>query len=125
MQVLEFRISFVDYLRDIQDMGDITTTTIDLQASIFYMHFFFFGESFNLWCPLLMIALYHQTKTPISFWCRQGLNPRSLIKPLETLSVKLTRTHIFYMHLICLSNIHIVSLVVYTIVVCLYFLFLG
>ena len=42
MQVLEFRISFVDYLRDIQDMGDITTTTTDLQASIFYMHFFFF-----------------------------------------------------------------------------------
>ena len=65
MQVLEFRISFVDYLRDIQDIGDITTTTTDLQASIFYMH------------------------------------------------------------LICLSNIHIVSLVVYTTVVCLYFLFLG
>ena len=65
MQVLEFRISFVDYLIDIQDMGDITTTTIDLQTSIFYMH------------------------------------------------------------LICLSNIHIVSLVVYTIVICLYFLFLG
>ena len=38
MRVLEFRISFVDYLIDIQDMGDITTTTIDLQASIFYMH---------------------------------------------------------------------------------------
>ena len=65
MQVLEFRISFVDYLIDIQDMGDITTTTIDLQASIFYMH------------------------------------------------------------LICLSNIHIVSLVVYTIVVCLYFFIFG
>ena len=93
MQVLEFRISFVDYLRDIQDMGDITTTTIDLQASIFYMHFFFFGESFNLWCSLLMIALYHQTKTPISFWCRQGLNPRSLIQPSETLPVELTETH--------------------------------
>ena len=42
MRVLEFRISFVDYLRDIKDMGDITTTTTDLQASIFYMHFFFF-----------------------------------------------------------------------------------
>ena len=59
MQVLEFRISFVDYLRDIQDMGDITTPTTDLQASIFYMHFFFFKESFNLWRPLLMIALYY------------------------------------------------------------------
>ena len=65
MQVLEFRISFVDCLIDIQDMGDITTTTIDLQASIFYMH------------------------------------------------------------LICLSNMHIVSLVVYTIVVCLYFFIFG
>ena len=44
MQVLEFRISFVDYLRDIQEMGDITTTTTNLQASIFCMHFFFFFE---------------------------------------------------------------------------------
>ena len=46
---------------------------------------FFFRESFNLWRPLLMITLYHQTKTPISFWCRRGLNPRSLIQPSETL----------------------------------------
>ena len=63
MQVLEFRKSFVNYFRDVQDMGDITTTTttIDLQASIFYMH------------------------------------------------------------LICLSNIHTISLVVYTIVVCPFF----
>ena len=37
-----------------------------------------------------MIALYHQTKTPINFWCRQGLNPRSLIQPSETLPVELT-----------------------------------
>ena len=35
--------------------------------------FFFFWESFNLWRPLLMITLYHQTKTPISFWYRQKL----------------------------------------------------
>ena len=47
MRVLEFRISFVDYLRDIKDMGDITTTTTDLQASIFYMHFFFFLREFQ------------------------------------------------------------------------------
>ena len=53
----------------------------------------FFLESFSLWCPLLMIALYHQIKTPISFWCRWGLNPRSLIQPLETLPVELTGTH--------------------------------
>ena len=55
--------------------------------------FFFLGESFNLWRPLLMIALYHQTKTLISFWYRRGLNPRSLIQPSEILPVELTRTH--------------------------------
>ena len=27
------------------------------------------------------------TKTPISFWYRRGLNPRSLIQPSETLPV--------------------------------------
>ena len=54
---------------------------------------FFFLESFNLWRPLLMITLYHQTKTPISFWCRRGLNPRSLIRPSETLLIELTGTH--------------------------------
>ena len=55
--------------------------------------FFFFLESFNLWCPLLMIVLYHQIKTPISFWYRQELNLRSLIQPSETLPVKVTETH--------------------------------
>ena len=55
--------------------------------------FFFFRESFNLWRPLLMIAIYHQTKTPISFWCRQVLNPKSLIQSLETLAVELLGTH--------------------------------
>ena len=61
--------------------------------------FFFFErerESFNLWRPLLMIALYFQTKTSISFWCKRGLNPRSLIQPLETLPVELIETHRFY-----------------------------
>ena len=38
----------------------------------------FFLKSFNLWYPLLMIALYHQTKTPIDFQCRQRLNPKSI-----------------------------------------------
>ena len=50
----------------------------------------FFLESFNLWHPLLMITLYHQTKTPISFWCRRGLNPKSLIQLSETLPIELT-----------------------------------
>ena len=54
---------------------------------------FFFLESFNLWRLLLISALCHQTKTPISFWCRWKLNLRSLIQPSETLPVELTRTH--------------------------------
>ena len=29
----------------------------------------------------------HQTKTPISFWYRQGLNPRSLIQPSKTIQL--------------------------------------
>ena len=60
---------------------------------IYLFIFFFFWESFNLWSPLSMIALYHQVKTPISFWCRRRLNPRSLIQPSETLPVELTGTH--------------------------------
>ena len=55
--------------------------------------FFFFLESFNLWRPLLIIALYYQTKTPISFWCMRWMNPRSLIQPSETLPIELTGTH--------------------------------
>jgi len=54
---------------------------------------FFFWESFNLWRLLLIIALYYQIKTPISFWCRQGLNFRFLIQLSETLPVELTGTH--------------------------------
>ena len=51
----------------------------------------FFIENFNIWRLLLIIAFYHQTKTPISFWCRRGLKPKSLIS--ETLTVELIRTH--------------------------------
>ena len=40
-----------------------------------------------------MITFYHQIKISISFLCRQELNPRSLIQPLETLPVELTGTH--------------------------------
>ena len=35
---------------------------------------------------------YHQIKTQISFWCKRGLNPKSLIQPSETLLVELTET---------------------------------
>ena len=57
-----------------------------------YIYFFFF-ERFNLWRPLLIIALYHQTKPSICFWCRQELNLRSLIQPSKTLPVDLITTH--------------------------------
>ena len=69
------------------------------------IYLFIFLESFNLWRPLLMIALYHQTKTPISFLCSRGLNLKSLIQLSETLPVKLTRTHnylYFYIALVVL-----------------------
>ena len=56
--------------------------------------YFFFWENFNLWHQLMMIVLYHQTKTPIGFWCRRKLNPRSLIQLSEILLVELTGTHI-------------------------------
>ena len=56
----------------------------------FFCKLIYILESFNLWRLLLMIVLYYQTRTPISFWCRQGLNLRSLIQPLETIPVKVT-----------------------------------
>ena len=59
-----------------------------------YFFFIFFLKSFNLWRSLLMIALYHQIKIPISFLCRRGLNPISLIQPSEILLIELTETHI-------------------------------
>ena len=39
-----------------------------------------------------MIILYYQTKTLISFWCRQGSNFRSFIQPSEILPIELTGT---------------------------------
>ena len=40
-----------------------------------------------------MIAFYHQTKTPISFWCRRGLNLKSFILLLEILPIELIEIH--------------------------------
>ena len=68
----------------------------DKSTLIILLYIYIFLESFNLWRPLLMIALYHQTKISISFWCKWGLNPKSLIQPLETLSVELEPTILFY-----------------------------
>ena len=50
------------------------------------------SKSFSLWHLLLIITFYHQTKTPIGFWCKWGMNHRSLIQSSETLPVELIRT---------------------------------
>ena len=71
---------------------------------LFYILEYFFLESFNLCRPFLMIAIYHQTKTPISFWYRRELNSRSLIQPSETLPIELTGTHTTTTILIKVSN---------------------
>ena len=79
--------------------GLLPSSTLDFFCCNYnyYLFFFFFGKNFNLWCRLLMIALYHQTKTPISFWCKWLLNLRSLIQLSETLPVELTGTHNYYL----------------------------
>ena len=63
--------------------------------SQYYYHNNFEKESFNLWRLLMIITLYHQTKTQIGFWCRQELNPRSSIQPSETLLIELTGIHFY------------------------------
>ena len=60
-----------------------------------------------------MIALFHQTKTSISFWCRQGLNSRSLIQPSETFSVELTgRCLLWYVLLKVVVDLRLMSCLV-------------
>ena len=81
-------------------------TRFPLWSLSFFIFIFIFRESFNLWRPLLMIDLYHQIKTPINFWCRRGLNPRSLIQLSKTLSIELTGTHVpilYFYHFYFLS----------------------
>ena len=58
-----------------------------------FFFFFFLRDSFNVWRPLLIIDLYYQIKTPISFLCKQGLNLRSLIQPSEILPIEQIETH--------------------------------
>ena len=60
----------------------------------------FFKENFNIWYPFFMIILYHQTKTPISFWCKWGLNLISFIQPSEILPIELTEIQTFLVHFI-------------------------
>ena len=49
------------------------------------------------------VILYYLTKTLISFYCRRGLNPKSLIQLSETLLVELTETHVLSLKLRNLS----------------------
>ena len=51
-----------------------------------------------------MITFYHQTKTSISFCCKRGLNPRSLIQPSKTLPVELSENHFIIIHLKKIQN---------------------
>ena len=46
----------------------------------FNLVFFFFIGEFQPMAFASDIVFYHQTKTPIDFWCRQRLNPKSLIQ---------------------------------------------
>ena len=62
---------------------------------VFFFIFLFLSESFNLCHPLLMITFYHQTKIPISFWYKRGLNSISLIQPSEILPIELVGTHLY------------------------------
>ena len=60
-----------------------------------------------------MITLYQQIKTPISFWCKRGLNRESRIQLLEILPVELTEIHkdiIFLEQLLCGLRIYILKL---------------
>ena len=53
----------------------------------------FFLREFQSMTTVLMIIIYHQIKILISFWCRRGLNPRSLIQSSEILPVELIGTY--------------------------------
>ena len=46
-----------------------------------------------MWRLLLMIVIYHQTKTSIDFWYKQELNPRFFIQQQKTLLIELIGTH--------------------------------
>ena len=55
--------------------------------------YLFFRKEFQLMASAPNDSSYHQSKTPINFWCKQGLNFRFLIQLSETLPIELTKTH--------------------------------
>ena len=52
--------------------------------------FFFFLREFQFMTSAPDNSSLSSSKTPISFWCRRKLNPKSLIQPLEILPMELT-----------------------------------
>ena len=71
---------------------NITFCSFFCERILSKIEFLFFRE----FLPMMFAfdTLYHQIKTPISFWCKWVLNLIFLIKPSKTLLVELTRTHI-------------------------------
>lgn len=63
LKIYNFHLE-IDYLYYLK------TFTINFKSIYFYI---FFLKNFNLWCLLLVIVFYHQTKTPIGIWCKWRL----------------------------------------------------
>ena len=55
--------------------------------------FFFFEREFQLMASVPDNSFLLSDQDTNQFWCKQGLNPKFLIQPSETLLVELTGTH--------------------------------
>ena len=53
------------------------------ECSYIYIYIYFnrYNKFSTYYSCSMMITFYQQAKIPIKFWCRWGLNPRSLIQP--------------------------------------------
>ena len=94
-QCMSLRVLGVCHFDSQNFLGSFRFTFSNKLSKIYGSMVFFFRESFNLWRLLLMIAFYHQTKTPINFWWKQELNPISLIQLSKALLVELIRTYLW------------------------------
>ena len=77
----------------------MTLWIIYLFLKLYYIYmnnaiFFFFKREFQLMASAPDNSSLLSDQDTNQFWCRRGLNPRSLIQPLKTLPVELTGTHI-------------------------------
>ena len=76
----------------------MTLWIIYLFLKLYYIYmknaiFFFFKREFQLMASAPDNSSLLSDQDTNQFWCRRGLNPRSLIQPSEILPVELTRTH--------------------------------